>query len=77
MCSALFSVHGLKNEVYSCVACLFRFMDKRTRYIDVWRGCFGSWIKERIIFMCSALVSAHGLKHVMCSALVSAHGIKE
>ena len=27
--------------------------------------------------MCSALVSAHGLKHVMCSALVSAHGIKE
>ena len=35
MCSARFSVHGLKNEVYSCVACLFRFMDKRTRYINV------------------------------------------
>ena len=48
MCSALFSVHGLKNEVYSCVAYLFRFMDKRTRYIDVWRACFGSWIKERV-----------------------------
>ena len=62
MCSALFSVHGLKNEVYSCVACLFRFMDKRTRYIDVWRACFGSWIKERDIFMCSAFVSAHGIK---------------
>ena len=80
MCSALFSVHGLKNEVYSCVACLFRFMDKRTRYIDVWRACFGSWIKERVIFMCSALISVHGLKNefiFMCSALVSAHGIKE
>ena len=48
MCSALVSVHGLKNEVYSCVACLFRFMDKRTRYIDVWRASFGSWIKERV-----------------------------
>ena len=27
MCSAVVSVHGLKNEIYSCVACLFRFMD--------------------------------------------------
>ena len=27
MCSALVSVHELKNEVYSCVARLFRFMD--------------------------------------------------
>ena len=23
MCSALVSGHGLKNEIYSCVACLF------------------------------------------------------
>ena len=35
MCSSLVSVHGLKNELYSCVARLFRFMDWRTRYIDV------------------------------------------
>ena len=27
MCSALVSVHGLKNEVYSCVARLFRFIE--------------------------------------------------
>ena len=27
MCSALVSAHGLKNEVYSCVARLFWFMD--------------------------------------------------
>ena len=27
MCSALVSVHGLKNEVYSCVVRLFRFID--------------------------------------------------
>ena len=27
MCSALVSVHGLKNEIYSCVARLFRLMD--------------------------------------------------
>ena len=25
-------------------------------------ACFSSWIKERDIFMCSALVSAHGIK---------------
>ena len=24
---------------------------------------FGSWIKERDIFLCSALVSGHGLKN--------------
>ena len=35
MCSALVSVYGLKNEVYSCVARLFRFMDLKTRYIHV------------------------------------------
>ena len=35
MCSALVLVHGLKNKVYSCVARLFRFMDKRTSYIHV------------------------------------------
>ena len=27
MCSALVSFNGLKNEVYSCIARLFRFMD--------------------------------------------------
>ena len=46
MCSALFSVHGLKNEVYLCVACFVRFMDSRTRYIHVY----------------SVLVSVHGVK---------------
>ena len=39
MLSALASAHGLKNEIYSCVK----------------RACFGLWIKERGIFMCSAL----------------------
>ena len=29
----------------------FRHMDYRTRYIHVYRACFGSWIKERGIFM--------------------------
>ena len=57
--SAFVSGHGLKNEVYSCVARLFWLMDERTRYI-VKRACFGSWIKERDISMCSALVLAHG-----------------
>ena len=27
MCSALVSVHGLKNDFDLCVACLFRIMD--------------------------------------------------
>ena len=30
MCSVLVSVHGLKNEIYSCVVRLFRLMAKRT-----------------------------------------------
>ena len=38
----------LKNEVYSC----------RTRDIHLQRACFGSWIKERGIFMCGVLVAA-------------------
>ena len=45
----------------------------------MWRACFDSWIKERVIFMCSALVSVHGLKNefiFMCSALVSVHGLE-
>ena len=28
MCTALVSAHGLKNEIYSCVVRLFRFMIK-------------------------------------------------
>ena len=42
--------------------------------------CFGSWIKEQVTFLCSALVSVHGLKNeliFMCSALVSAHVLKD
>ena len=27
MCSALILVHGLKNQLYSCAACFFRFVD--------------------------------------------------
>ena len=34
----------------------------------------GSWIKERGIFMCGALVSAQGCVIFMCGALVSAQG---
>ena len=43
MCSALLSVYGLKNEIYSCVVRLFQLME----------------IKERDIFMCSTLVSVY------------------
>ena len=35
MFSALVSAHGVKNEVFSCVARLFRFMHERTRYFHV------------------------------------------
>ena len=35
MCSALVSVHGLTNELYSCVE----------------SACLGSWINKRIVFM--------------------------
>ena len=48
------------------------------KYIHVKRACFGSWIKERVILMCSVLVSVHGLKKrviFMCSALVLVHGL--
>ena len=31
--------------------------------------CFGSWFKERDIFVFSALVSGHGLKNEICSCL--------
>ena len=47
------------------------------RYIHVKRACFASSIKER--GMCSALVSARGLKNEVNytrSALVLAHGLK-
>ena len=63
MCSALVSVHGLKNEVFSCVACFG----------------FGSWIKERVIYTCSAVVSVQWIeeRHIfMCGVLVSVHGLK-
>ena len=53
MCSALVSANGLKS----------------TRYIHVWRACFGSWIKEQDIFMCSALFSANGLKYEIYSCV--------
>ena len=46
MCGALVSIHGLKNEIYSFVVRLFRLLE----------------IKERDIFMCSALVSAYGAR---------------
>ena len=36
----------------------------------MWRSCFGSWIKERDILMCSVLVSVHGLKNEMYSCVV-------
>ena len=64
MCSALVSARGLTKRG--------KLHAKRT--------CFGSWIKERGIFMCRALVSAHGLKNeVNCtrSALVLAHRLMD
>ena len=52
------------NDIYSCLARLFRVMDYRTS---------GSWIKERDLFVFSALVSGHGLKNEIysCSAQVA------
>ena len=57
------------------VACSFRLMGY----------CFGTWIKERVKFMCSVLVSAHVLYcfgtlikeriRFMCSVLVSVQGL--
>ena len=35
MCKVFVSVHGLNNELYSCVARLFWSMDYQTRYIHV------------------------------------------
>ena len=63
MRSALLSVHGLKNDLYSCVARLVSAHGLRNELYSVWSACFSSWIKERVIFMCSALVSVHGLKN--------------
>ena len=43
MCSSLVSVHGLKNEVYSCVARLFRLMALKNHGISlIGRGRFNS-----------------------------------
>ena len=63
MCSALGSARGLKEQ------------DK----LHAKRACFDSWIKERGIFMCSALISARGLNNKVNytqTALVLAHGLK-
>ena len=35
MCGTISLAHGLKNEVYSCVAQFLRLMDQRMRYIHV------------------------------------------
>ena len=45
MFSTLVSAHGFKNEVYSCLACLFRLMDLRTRYTHV----FSAHVLERVV----------------------------
>ena len=36
----------------------------------MYRACFGRWFKEGGIFLCSALVSAHGLKNEVYSCVV-------
>ena len=33
------------------------------------RSCFGSWIKDRGIFMCKVLVLVHGLKNEVYSCV--------
>ena len=69
MRGALLLVHGLKNELYSCVARSASVHGLRNELYSVWSACFSSWIKERVIFMCSALVLAHLLKNeVSCVA---------
>ena len=48
--NTLISVHGLKNEVYSCVTSLFSYSCVlKTRLFRL-----RSWIIERGIFMCNA-----------------------
>ena len=32
-------------------------------------ACFGSWIKERVIFVCRVLASVHGLKNEVYSCV--------
>ena len=64
---ALLSVHGLKNELYSCVARSVSVHGLRNELYSVWSACFCSWIKERVIFMCSALVLAYGFKNEVYS----------
>ena len=36
-------------------------MDYRTKYIRTERACFGSWSKERGIYMCNALSVGKGV----------------
>ena len=67
MRSALLSVHGLKNGLYSCVARSVSVHGLRDELYSVWSACFSSWIKERVIFMCSALVLAYGFKNEVYS----------
>ena len=59
MRSTLVSVHGLKNELYSCVTRLFFVHGLKNELYSCVRACFGSWIKERIIFMWSALLTSY------------------
>ena len=44
----------------------------------MYHACFDSWIKERVIFMCSVLVSVHGLKNEVYSCVLRllARGLK-
>ena len=42
-------------------------------------NCFGSWIKERVIYTFSAVVSVEWVEErdiFMCGVLVSVHGLK-
>ena len=66
---ALVSVHGLKNELYSCVARSVSVNGLRNELYSVEGACFSSWIKERVIFMRSALVSVNGLKNQVYSCV--------
>ena len=69
MRSALLSVHGLKNELYSCVARSVSVHGLRNELYSVWSACLSSWIRERVIFMRSALVSVYGLKNEVYSCV--------
>ena len=63
MCSALFSVHGLKNKVYSCVHACFGSWIRERGILMCGALVSVHGLKNEFIFMCKVFVSVHGLEN--------------